>query len=131
MFERYNVNDLYLASINVMYSETITIAEAGFGGMSFSSGIGGYGYITVVRKDGDKYIDLQNPNRKLVNERDLTETSYIIEYIEPLNKYYTQDGKNKEKLGKRKSLKLAKNYYEEYHNNHVQYMNEKMSKMYR
>lgn len=123
MFERYNVNDLYLASINVMYSETITFAEAGFGGMSFSSAIGGYGYITVVRKEGDKYIDLQNPDRKLVNERKSTETSYIIEYIEPLNKYYTQEGKKK--IGKRKSLKLAKNYYEEYHKNQMEHMNKK------
>ena len=77
MFERYNVDDLYLASINVMYSEFTETYEIDFGGI-LKMGTMGYGYLTVVRKEGDKYIDLQNPNRELVNERDLTETSYII-----------------------------------------------------
>ena len=125
MFERYNVNDLFLASINIIHNEKKIVTSDKFG-ISFEGAIEGFGYITIVKKEEDKYIDLQNPKRKLVTKSDLNETSYIIEYIEPLSKYY-KNKEGKSKLCKRKTLKLAENYYADHHKNQMNYMNKKIN----
>jgi len=108
MFERYDVNDLFLASITVTYPND-SMYDTNIGGI-LMDGIVGYGYITVLKKSGENYIDLKNPSRKITTKRNPNIISNTIDYIEPLNKYYTQDGKKKNILSKRKTLNLAEKY---------------------
>ena len=128
MFGKYNINELYLASINVSYTEkeifeSRTFHECGFYLAKFGkNGIDGYKYITLVKKCKDKYIDLENPKRKIVLDIIPNETSYVIECIEPINKYYLKDATYKEKLGKSQSLKLARKYYGQYSEKQMNYV---------
>lgn len=117
MFEKYDVNQLYIAYINVTYSQGGGGGTTGWSAELRMAGYGGYSYITILNKEGDKFIDLQNPEVKLLFEENSKQTSYVIEYMEPLNKYYTQDGINKNKVGKRKSLKIAKKNSKKFYRN--------------
>ena len=81
MFGKYNINDLFIASINVTYP--VTDWEITAGGMLMEAS--GYGYLTIVRKNGDKFIDLQDPSIKLIKPGDSKIIGYKIEYMEPLN----------------------------------------------
>lgn len=87
MFTRYNINDLFLAHV-VVYSENSN---------------SGYGYLTILKKNDNNYIDLQNPNRIV--------TPSMIYRIEALNKYYTQDGRRKS-VTRKNAVNLGKKYYE-------------------
>ena len=53
MFERFNINDLYLAHVVVSSPESM----------------GGYGYLTILKKSGENYIDLQNMDRIFTETR--------------------------------------------------------------
>jgi len=125
MFERYNINDLFLASIDVMYPDN-DMWDVNIGGI-LTGGTAGYGYLTILRKDGDKYIDLQNMSRKITTTRDPRTTSYTIDYIEPLSKYYTQEGKKKETFSRRKAIIEAAKYYNEIHQEHLSQLKEQKS----
>lgn len=125
MFERYNINDLFLASINVMHPDN-NMWDINAGGI-LMMGIAGYGYLTILRKDGDKYIDLQDMSRKISTTRDSRTTSYTIDYIEPLSKYYTQEGKKKDTFSKRKAIMEAKKYYNAMHQEHLAQVQEQQS----
>ena len=59
MFERNNIDDLFLASISVLYPDDDKITD-NFGGILKVS-IGGYGYTTILKREEEKYIDLNNP----------------------------------------------------------------------
>lgn len=118
MFERYNVDDLFLASINVIYPDD-DIWEDNVGGMIMMSPAG-YGYLTILKKEEDKYIDLNDMSRKITTTRDPKTISFIIDYIEPLSKYYNQDGTKKEIFSRRNALKEANKYYDVMHQEHLE-----------
>ena len=75
----------------------------------------GYGYLTILKKDGEKYIDLNDPKKEITTTRNPNETSYTIDYMEPLSKYYTSDGKRKMVFSNRQAIKMAKTYYNDFH----------------
>jgi len=87
MFTRYNINDLFIAHI-VVYSE---------------NGRTSCGYLTILKKNGENYIDLQNSTRIV--------TPNMIYKIDALNKYYTQDGKRKS-VSRKNAVKLGEQHYE-------------------
>ena len=126
MFERYNINDLFLASINVTYPAN-DMWDVNIGDI-FMSGTAGYGYLTVLRKVGEKYIDLQDISKKITTTIDPTITSYTVDYMEPLSKYYTQDGKKKEIFSKRQAIKTGRQYYNDVHQNHLNQIKEEQEK---
>lgn len=103
MFERYDINNLYVAEVSVRYPMS-NEPEINVGNI-FTSEIIGYGYYTVLLKKDDEYLDLANHGRKVDTEVNPLKVSYVIDHIEPLSKYYEQSGKKK--LNKRKSLVLA------------------------
>lgn len=117
MFEKYDISELYLASIDVIYPDYMGI-ETNIGGILLEKE-GGYGYITVVRviehDDQTSYIDLANPERPIGKSRNSSSTSYILEYTEPLSDYYTQDGKRKQTFSRRSALKEGEKHYNEFH----------------
>lgn len=117
MFERYDINDLFLASINVMYPED-GMWDVNVGGM-LMMGTSGYGYLTILKKENNKYIDLSDMSRKITTTRDPKTTSYTIDYMEPFSKYYTQEGKKKETFSRRTALVYAKKYYNTMHQEHL------------
>ncbi len=125
MLERYNINDLFLASISVMYPDD-GLWDVNVGGL-FMMRDAGYGYLTILRKDGDKYIDLQDTSKKITTTRDPRTTSYTIDYIEPLSKYCTQEGKKQETFSRSTALIEAKKYYKVMHQEHFAQIQEQQS----
>lgn len=125
MFERYNINDLFLASIDVTYPDD-EMWDSNIGGI-LRMGISGYGYVTVLRQDGDKYIDLENTSRKITTTRNPKTISHTIDYMVPLSKYYTQEGKRKKKFSKREALVEAQKYYRAVHLEYLTQLQEEQS----
>ena len=113
MFERNNIDDLFLASISVLYPDDDIVTDNV--GNFFSLSMAGYGYLTILKKDGEKYIDLNDPKKEITTTRNPNETSYTIDYMEPLSKYYTSDGKRKKVFSNRQAIKMAKTYYNYFH----------------
>ena len=115
MFEKYDINDLYLADINVAYPDPeIKGWDENFGNI-FMMSIAGYGYLTILKKEGEKFIDLQNPKEKIYDRRITNkEKCVFIKKMEPLSNYYTQDGKKKNTFAKRAALKEAKKHYKSF-----------------
>lgn len=113
MFERNDINDLFLASISVKYPDSEMLTD-NFGGI-LKVRIGGYGYTTILKREEEKYIDLNNPKVEITTTRDPFKTSYTIDYIEPLSKYYTNDGKRKQIFSNRQAIKMAETYYDEFY----------------
>ena len=112
MFERNNIDDLFLASISVLYPDDDKITDNVGGLLKLSRA--GYGYSTILKKDGEKYIDLNDTKREITTTRDPLKTSYTIDYMEPLSKYYTNDGKRKQIFSNRQAIKMAETYYDEF-----------------
>lgn len=117
MFSKYKIEDLFLASISVSYPEytfgkdgTIMLAppEIDCGGL-FASSTSGYGYRTILWKNGAEYIDLSNKSAKIDRKINPFTTSHTIINLEPLSNYYKEDGTKK--IGKRKALSLGEQYY--------------------
>lgn len=108
MFERYDINDLFLLEISASYPFTGWETDAGGLLMTCMSG---YGYWTIAHKVGEKYVDLQNRGRVYGKEVfvDRQGTSYTINRKEPLSKYYNQDGTKKPRtiFSKRGAIKAA------------------------
>lgn len=126
MFERYNINDLFLASISIMKPDNNT-CDVNVGNM-FMGKTTGYGYSTILRKTDNRYIDLLNTSLKISTTRDPEITSYVIDYIEPLSKYYTQDGKKKEIFSKRQALTELERYYDAFQDARLAQVQEKFGK---
>ena len=124
MFKKYNINDLFIASLDVTYPDSYDSFIGGYLLISHSYDAG-YGYITILAKTENGYIDLSNPKRKITNTKVLGETSYTISYIEPLSRYYTQDGTKKAIFNRRKAIKIAKEHYNDIHQNHMNQLEEK------
>lgn len=115
MFERYNIDDLFLAVIHVTFPENAWDLTAG--GIEMM-GPDGYKYLTILKKDNNTYIDLQYMSRTINAIEDPKTIHYKVEYVQPLSKYYTQDGRKKQTFSKRQALLAAKKYcisaYSEY-----------------
>lgn len=95
MFERFNINDLYLAHVVVSSPE----------------GMGGYGYLTILKKSGENYIDLQNMDRIVTETRNSNEISYVIYRKEPLSNHYTQSGNKKVSFTRKTAINVGSKYY--------------------
>ncbi len=112
MFERNNIDDLFLASISVLYPDNDIVTDNVGGLLKLSRA--GYGYSTILKKEGEKYIDLNDTKREITTTRDPLKTSYTIDYMEPLSKYYDGDGKRKQIFSNRQAIKIAETYYDEF-----------------
>ena len=112
MFERNNIDDLFLASITVLYPDNDIVTDNVGGLLKLSRA--GYGYSTILKKEGEKYIDLNDTKREITTTRDPLKTSYTIDYMEPLSKYYGGDGKGKQIFSNRQAIKIAETYYDEF-----------------
>ena len=121
MFEKYNINDLFLASIEVDYGYSINLFDTNVGGI-LSSGFAGYGYITILKKEGEHYIDLQD-KYLVVPSVDSQGRRYTINYMEPLSNYYSQEKGNKTILSRRKSISIAQQYINDFHHSHLDKLN--------
>ena len=113
MFERNNIDDLFLASITVLYPDDDKVTDNVGGLLKLSRA--GYGYSTILKKEGEKYIDLNDTKKEITTTRNPNETSYTIDYMEPLSRYYTGDGKRKKFFSNRQAIKIAETYYDEFH----------------
>lgn len=97
MFGKYNIDDLFIAYINLFYIKRNGSLEY-------------YAHSTTILKKvkEDQYINLKNgeivpsTNHPIVKE---------IAYIEPLSNYYDQDGKKKVKVSKKKAIERLKENY--------------------
>ena len=112
MFERNNLDDLFLATISVSYPDNDIVTDNVGGLLKLSRA--GYGYSTILKKEGEKYIDLNDTKVEITTTRNPNETSYTIDYMEPLSKYYTSDGKRKKLFSNRQAIKIAETYYDEF-----------------
>ena len=112
MFERNNIDDLFLASISVLYPDDDKVTDNV--GNFFSLSMAGYGYLTILKKEGEKYIDLNDTKVEITTTRNPNETNYTIDYMEPLSRYYTGDGKRKKFFSNRQAIKIAETYYDEF-----------------
>ena len=112
MFEKNDINDLFLASISVLYPDDDKVTDNV--GNFFSLSMAGYGYLTIKKKEGEKYIDLNDTKVEITTTRNPNETSYTIDYMEPLSRYYTGDGKRKKVFNNRQAIKIAETYYDEF-----------------
>ena len=111
-FEKYKLKDLFLANIDVSYPIPNT---GGIGVGGFQTGCAGYGYWTILAKQDDKFIDLNNMSINITTVRDSATTSYTIDYIEPLSKYYNPDEARKTFFSKQEALKEADKHYNTIH----------------
>ena len=105
MFEKYNINDLFIASIDVIYPDSYDIIVGCHLLISHDYNEG-YRYKTILVKISKGYIDLNNSKRKITDTRIINETSYLICDMEPLSKYYNQDGTRKRLLSRREAIKV-------------------------
>ena len=112
MFERNNIDDLFLASITVLYPDNDIVTDNVGGLLKLSRA--GYGYSTILKKEGEKYIDLNDTKKEITTTRNPNKTSYTIDYMEPLSKYYDGDGKRKQIFSNRQAIKMAETYYDEF-----------------
>ena len=107
MFKKYNINELFVAHIKVIYHENKTLKNNDnillIDGMSYT-------YPTVLRKNNEKYYDLQNTSICIdidINKVNNSMFSYEIVYLEPLSNYYTQE--DNKKISKIKAYKIINN----------------------
>lgn len=121
MFEKYNLKDLYIGTVNVIFAES-NFPETNIGGI-LQVGTTGYSYWTILRKtDEGKFIDLQAPERNISTVRDLRVKSFIVGYTEPLSKYYGQNGEKRKTFSLRKALVAAETHYDEFQANELKYI---------
>ena len=80
-------------------------------------------YNTILLKKEDKFIDLQKKFIPVI-------TSYKINFLEPLSKYYTQEGAKTTELTKRKAINIGKQHYNEFQQSEVKnsYVKQKRNK---
>lgn len=109
MFEKYGINDLYLASILVAHPDSQWDINAG----GLLIGSAGYGYWTVLLKnEKGQYIDLNNRKITISETRSQIETSYTVDFIEPLSNYCVHD---KKVFSRRQAIREAELHYNEIH----------------
>lgn len=118
MFEKYDVNDLFLAIIRVNKPGN-DVFNINAGGVFFEKEIG-YAYKTILRSEGNNFYDLQNKNRSVSMEQDPDFADFSILYLEQLSKYRTQDGKKKNTLSPKEAIKEASEHYNRFSNSYEQ-----------
>ena len=119
MFKKYNINDLFLASVSIVYPYREYDSKTGFVKLAHGS----FKYNTILLKKEDKFIDLQKKFIPVI-------TSYKINFLEPLSKYYTQEGAKTTELTKRKAINIGKQHYNEFQQSEVKnsYVKQKRNK---
>lgn len=110
MFKRFDINDLYLAHVLIIYPESTETSR-------LFSGTTSLGYLTILKKSGENYIDLQDMSRIVSTTRDPKKTSYVIYNKEPLSKHYTQEGKKKIAFTRKNAVNIGKEHYSALLNN--------------
>lgn len=109
MFEKYDINDLYLALISARYPY-----NSGFKSRNIEDK-----YMTILKKEGNTYFDLQYIDVKINKKNYPMVVSYTIEHIEPLSKYYNKDGKKKDILTRGQAIKTGGLYIENFCQDHM------------
>lgn len=99
MFTKYNINDLYLAYV--------LDTKPCNGNISQYTSVG---YLTILKKNGENYIDLQNKDRIVTTTRNQKERSFVIYEIEPLSKHYTQEGRKINNFTRKKAINASQKY---------------------
>lgn len=126
MFERYDINDLFLAYIEV--SDQNNLLEMNFEG-NYPFGAKPF---TVLLKipEMNLYLDLGNDGNIIVDDKDShLVNNCTIKYIVPLSKYYNLDGEKKRNvLNKKKALLEARKYYEVFRIEYLQALEEEQTK---
>lgn len=98
MFKKYGIENFFFASIDVLYPDSYP-CEVNIGGV-FQMGETGYGYSTVLLKEGDKFIDLNNPSFKITTTRDPNKTSCVISWMDSFSHYFIPNESKKKHLQK-------------------------------
>lgn len=112
MFTVCNIDDLYYADIEVTYP----MSEINFGGMGTTNDYVGYTYQTVVKKNGNKYIDLKNPSAIITEEKNKNGISCTINNVEPVSEYYDEGDRKKIFIWKKKIDAMVGQYRLEKYN---------------
>jgi len=99
MFTKYNINDLYLAYV-------LDIKPIDRNTSQYTS----VGYLTILKKNSENYIDLQNKDRIVTTTRSENARSFVIYEIEPLSKHYTQDGRKIKNFTRKKAINASQKY---------------------
>lgn len=121
MFDRYKIDDLFLASIEVhipttnypMPPEVEALMATGRGISLNGCGITlvGHEYITVLTRQNGMFIDLNNPTINIA-PRKMSDVSHSIKSIELFCRYYKPESdKRKVIFTKAEALEEAEKYY--------------------
>ena len=106
MFEKYYIDDLFLAQILVTYPQFTRHKDGSSTKIdNFDGKIHNYGYSyrTILWKDNNRYVDLAHRSIP-INKFNAYDTSYAISRLEPLSKYYKF---NSSKLSRIKILRIG------------------------
>lgn len=118
MFEKYNVENLYLAVITVFHSiwyvpdNDVYDIPDGKGGMKMEWSAIKNRYVTVLWFDGENYIDLKYLS-KVETTRNYEDESYVIDFKDSFTYYYNEE-KKKNMLSRREALSKARFYFDEF-----------------
>ena len=99
MFTKYNINDLYLAYV-------LEITPENNSTLPYTS----CGYLTILKKNGENFVDLQNKGRIVNQTITANQKCYVVYEIEALSKHYTQEGKKKNNFTRKKALNASQRY---------------------
>lgn len=102
MKETYRVEELFLASIDVIYPPRKENEPSIFTDLEDDKG---FNYITVLKKEGEEYIDFQDKYRKISFEEDPSVITYKVKYMVPLSKYYQRDDGKKIRFTRTNAIK--------------------------
>lgn len=122
MFERYDLDTLFLADIDITFPNH-SYFKTDMNGDS-EERLSECSYTTIIRKIDDHYIDLAHPEIKISQFKSTRITTYTVGYKEPLSNYYTQDGKSKQTFSRRKALKEGKKHYMEFYQKRLKLIKE-------
>lgn len=112
MFEKYDIVDLYLASIIIAEPEE-RVWDASIGQMVRVSS-NEINYNTVIRKVGDHYVDLKYLEHVISEIRNSRDITYLIEAKESLWHYEVPYGRKKITYSRNKALKIGERYYPQF-----------------
>lgn len=99
MFTKYNINDLYLAYVLDITPKKDSV-------IPYSS----VGYLTILKKNGENYIDLQNKDRIVESTIRANKKCFAVYEIEPLSKHYNKEGKRINQFTRKKALNTGHKY---------------------
>ena len=106
MFEKYNIDDLYLAFIQVTFKDGYLNKL----GDKLEGKLHSYNYITILAKENQQYIHLSQKPFK-----NYPMAQYSIKYLEPLSNYYSK----KTEISKKKVLLETKQYHQKFYQEYL------------